>query len=355
MRRPSWLALLALAVGVSATGGCAWTIDLPYYWQSARGHLEMMRLARPVDALIAAPDTEPALRARLERAREIRRFAAERLSLPDNGSYTRYAALGRSHVVWNVFAAPELSLTLKTWCFPVAGCVSYRGYFAREDAEALAAGLRAQGWEVQVAGVPAYSTLGWFDDPLLDTFLNLGETELARLIFHELAHQLVYVSGDSAFNESFATAVEEVGLERWLTHRGDDSLRARHRDTDRRRREFLALLRGTRERLEAVYASPADEAQQRRDKQAVFEGLHADYQRLRTRWGGFAGYDRWFDRADNAALGVLGAYDDFVPAFEHLFLRLGGDFSGFYAEVRRLAALPKAERHATLRALTKGN
>jgi len=349
VRRPSWLALLALAVGVSATGGCAWTIDLPYYWQSARGHLEMMRLARPVDALIAAPDTDPALRTRLERAREIRRFAAEQLGLPDNGSYTRYAALGRSHVVWNVFAAPELSLALKTWCFPVAGCVSYRGYFAREDAEALAAGLRAQGWEVQVAGVPAYSTLGWFDDPLLDTFLHLGETELARLVFHELAHQVVYLGGDSAFNESFATAVEEVGLERWLAHRGDEPLRRRHHEADRRRREFLALLRGTRERLEAVYASPADEAQRRRDKQAVFDGLHADYQLLRTRWGGFAGYDRWFAQSPgNAHLASVATYTSWVPGFRRLLEAQDGDLPAFYEAVRQLARQPAAERARVL-------
>lgn len=343
------LARIALAVVLVASAGCALTVDLPYYWQSARGHVEMMRLARPVDELIAAPDTDPALRSRLERAREIRRFAAEQLGLPDNGSYTRYAALGRSHVVWNVFAAPELSLALKTWCFPVAGCVSYRGYFAREAAEALAAELRAQGWETQVAGVPAYSTLGWFDDPLLDTFVNLGEAELARLVFHELAHQVVYLGGDSAFNESFATAVEEIGLERWLAHRGDEALRARHREADRRRRDFLALLRDARARLEAVYASSADEAHRRRGKQEVFEALRAEYRTLRAAWGGFPGYDRWFaQELGNAHLASVATYTTWVPGFRRLLDAQGGDLPRFYESVRALAKRPAAERAAIL-------
>lgn len=332
-----------------ACGGCALTVDLSYYWQSARGHLELMRLARPVDALIAAPDTDPVLRQRLERAREIRRFAAERLGLPDNGSYTRYAGLGRPHVVWNVFAAPELSLTLKTWCFPVAGCVAYRGYFSQEAAEALAADLRAQGWETQVAGVPAYSTLGWFDDPLLDTFVSLPETELARLIFHELAHQVVYLSGDSSFNESFATAVEEVGLERWLAHRGDAALRDRHRQADRRRRDFLALLRDTRQRLEAAYAAPGDDAQRRRDKAAIFEAMRADYQTLRASWGGFAGYDRWFAQPlGNAHLAAVATYTALVPGFRRLLEEQGGDLPRFYEAVRGLAKSPAQERARVL-------
>jgi predicted aminopeptidase len=341
--------VLVVVLAALACGGCALTVDLPYYWQSARGQLELIRLARPVDALIAAPDTDPALRARLQLARDIRRFASDQLGLPDNGSYTRYAGLGRPFVVWNVFAAPELSLALKTWCFPVAGCVAYRGYFAREAAEALAADLRAQGWETQVAGVPAYSTLGWFDDPLLDTFVNLPETELARLIFHELAHQVVYLPGDSSFNESFATAVEEEGLARWLAHRGDPALRERHQETDRRRRDFLALLHDTRQRLEAAYGAPVDDAQRRRDKQAIFDDLRARYRTLRASWGGFAGYDRWFAQPlGNAHLASVATYTTWVPGFRRMLEAQAGDLPRFYEAVRELAGKSAAERAGTL-------
>ena len=193
-----------------------------YLWQSARGHLSLWWSARPVDDLIDDPATRPSLRQRLELAKKLRRFAVEALALPDNGSFTRFAQVDRPHVVWNVQAAPELSLEPVRWCFPVAGCVAYRGYYHEGDAEAYAASLRAEGLDVQVAGVSAYSTLGWFADPLLSTFIGQPEPELAQLIFHELAHQVVWVPGDTRFNESFATAVERIGVERWLAHSSAD-------------------------------------------------------------------------------------------------------------------------------------
>lgn len=350
-RRPATAALAAVAA--VALAGCASWADGPgFYWQSVVGHLDVMRRARPVDALIADPATDPALRARLERAREIRAFATRELGLPANGSYTGYADLGRPFVLWNVFATPELSLRLERWCFPVAGCVAYRGYYDRDAAERFAEGLRARGLEAHVGGVPAYSTLGWFDDPLLSTFVQYPEAELARLVFHELAHQLLYVSGDTPFNESFATAVEEAGVERWIAARGDPALERAYREQSARRRDFVALLRRHKDRLAEVYAGPGDDHAKREAKRRVLQSLVDEYGATKASWGGFAGYDRFFARPpSNPQLAAVGAYNDLLPAFRALLARESGDLERFYARVRGLAALPRAERDAQLRAL----
>jgi len=356
MPMPRWASAARRTAGalvlLSATG-CASLTDGPgYYWQSARGHLDVMWRARPVDAVLADPATDAGLRARLERAREIRAFASRELALPDNGSYTTYSALGRPFVLWNVFATPELSLELQRWCFPVAGCVAYRGYYERAAADRYAERLRARGLEVHVGGVPAYSTLGWFDDPLLSTFMHYPEGELARLIFHELAHQLLYVPGDTPFNESFATAVEEAGVERWLAARADPALERAYRQHAERRRAFVALLRRHKDALQRVYAPPVSDAEKRVGKAAVFDALRADYRVLKEGWGGFAGYDRFFEAGlTNAQLAAVGAYNDLLPAFRALLAREGGDLPRFYAAVRELAALPKAERADRLQLL----
>lgn len=342
----SRLLVLLLAL---LSGGCAVLADIPYYWQSARGQFAMLAAARPIEEWLASPDTDPLLRQRLQTARNIRRFAATELGLPDNPSYTRYAELGRPFVVWNVFAAPALSLTLKTWCFPVAGCVAYRGYFDREAAEALAARLREEGWDTQVAGVPAYSTLGWFDDPLLNTFIHYPPPELARLIFHELAHQAVYLPGDSTFNESLATAVEEIGVQRWLQSQPDPQLGVRHAEASRRREQFLALLQSARESLEKAYLSSTTDAERHQAKQAAFQRLRADYQVLRAQWGGFPGYDRWFEQPlGNAHLASVATYTRWVPGFRRLLAEQGDDLPRFFDEARRLAARPPAERARVL-------
>ncbi|MEI7446668.1 MAG: aminopeptidase, partial [Burkholderiales bacterium] len=343
----------AAALSAALLGGCAtWTDGPAYYWQSMVGHLDVVGRARPIDAVIADPATDATLRARLERAREIRAFASSRLGLPDNGSYAKYSALDRPFVLWNVFATPELSLRLERWCFPVAGCVAYRGYYDRDAAEAFALRLREQGLETHVGGVPAYSTLGWFDDPLLSTFIAYPEAELARLVFHELAHQLLYVAGDTPFNESFATAVEEAGVERWLAHRADPELERAYRDQSRRRLEFVALLRRYKDTLASIYAGDGDEAAKRAGKARTFEALRADYATMKAGWGGFAGYDRFFASGPtNPQLAAVGAYNDLLPAFRAMLAREGGDLPRFYAAVRALAALPKADRDARLREL----
>jgi predicted aminopeptidase len=345
------LAGIAALLGAAClTVGCS---TLGYYAQSVGGHLDLVQRARPIDELATDASTPEALRARLALAQRLRNFAVAQLHLPDNRSYRRYSDLGRSAAVWNVTAAPELSLTLETWCFPVVGCVGYRGYYERAAADAEAAALRARGLEVNVYGVPAYSTLGKLDwlggDPLLNTFIGWPEGELARLVFHELAHQVVFAEGDTMFNESFATAVERIGVQRWLAAHGSDQAKRQYAALDARREDFRALTTRWRDRLDALYKSDATDARKREAKAAAMAGLRAEYARLKAeRWDGFSGYDAWFERANNASLGVLAAYNELVPGFERLFDAEGRHFPRFYAAVARLAALPQAERHARL-------
>lgn len=343
-------AALAAALALACLGsGCS---SVGYYAQSVGGHLDLMQRARPVADWIADPATPPALRDRLVLSQAMRQFAVTELALPDNASYRRYADLGRSAVVWNVVAAPELSLTLKTWCYPLMGCVSYRGYFDPNAAQAEAQALRAAGWDVSVYGVPAYSTLGWTDwlggDPLLNTFVNGPEAALARLMFHELAHQVVYVSGDTPFNESYATAVERLGLARWQAVSGRS---AEDPAPARRRSEFRALAQRTRAALAALYASDAPDEVKRRRKAELLAAMRAEGRALAGSGGGTggaSGYDDWLAKANNAALALQAAYDGGVPAFERLFEQQGRDFARFHAEVRRLAALPATERRDKL-------
>ena len=346
------LAIAALATTtVCLTSGCG---SLAYLAQSANGHLSLLSAARPVPEWLTDSATPPALRERLVLSQQMRDFAVDTLALPDNASYRRYAELHRGAAEWNVVAAPELSLTLETWCFPVVGCVGYRGYFNRADADALAETLRARGLEVNVYGVPAYSTLGrlpgaYFADPLLSTFINYPEVELARMIFHELAHQVAFASGDTMFNESFATAVERIGSRRWMAERAGVAAVADYQAFDARRQDFRALTTRTREALEALYASSASDDDKRADKAALMQRMRADYAALRDGpWHGYAGYDAWFERANNASFGMLAAYTELVPQFERLFEREGRDPARFYAAVRQLASLPKEERRATL-------
>jgi len=337
---------------VLTMAGCS---SLGYYVQAARGEWGVLSAARPIDACLDDPALSEPLKQRLRLARQIREFATRELAEPDNRSYTRYADLKRPAVVWNVFATPELSTQLKTWCYLFFGCASYRGYFDRGDADHLAAGLATQGYDVSVSPVPAFSTLGWFSDPLLNTFINLPEPELARLIFHELAHQVLYVRDDTVFNESFATAVEREGVRRWLLAQGSDPLRVEWRQIEQRRAQFLDLLMQTRAALDEVYAGTWPDAEKRDRKRAVFVQLQARYQALRDGpWGGFKGYDRYFAQPlNNAHLAAIGAYFDRVPAFEALMARTGPDMAAFFREAKRIAALRKEARDRELDALTK--
>jgi predicted aminopeptidase len=336
--------LVALAM-LLLIPGCA---NFGYYLQSISGQLQLNSARQPVERVIADPDTPDLLKRRLERASAIRQFASSELHLPDNGSYRSYADLKRPFVVWNVFAAEEFSVEPREWCFPIAGCVGYRGYFSKDAADAYAREMRAQGLEVRVGGVPAYSTLGWFDDPLLNTFIQYPEYELARLIFHELAHQVAYVKGDSEFNESFAVAVEIAGVDRWIARRGDATMQADAARTRERRAQFAALVLDKRDRLASLYLQRIAPAAMRERKTEIFAELQRDYTRLKQQWGDFAGYDAFFNGANNAHLASISIYHALVPAMQRLLARQGGDLNAFFAEVRRLAALPKSERDAAL-------
>ena len=348
VRKGMLLAIGAL-VTVAAVAGCS---TFGYYAQTIEGHLSVLHAARPIPEIVADPSVNEPLKQRLQRAEKIRAFASSELRLPENGSYRSYADLQRPFVVWNVFATPELSLELKQWCYPVVGCAAYRGYFDRAAADRAAAELRADGYEVNVAGVPAYSTLGWFSDPLLNTFIGGSEGQLAGLIFHELAHQVIFVAGDTTFNESFATAVEREGVRRWLAQHGDDAARKAYAEFAQRRREFLNLLLRYRALLFENYRSRQPDDVKRERKQQLFAMLKNDYAELRASWGGFAGYDRFFaQQLTNAHLASIGAYNDLVPAFDQLLVQADGDFPRFYNEVKRLAALPKERRNESLRSM----
>ena len=355
--RGLWAGLLALLLA-ALLAGCA---NIGYYTQSVSGHLKLMAAARSVDDLLADARTSNSLRARLTLAQELRRFSVTELHLPDNASYQRFSDLNRRYVVWNVVAAPVLSLELKKWCFPLLGCVGYRGYFAEADAQALAAELRAQGLEASVHGVPAYSTLGWMNwlggDPLLNTFVALPDGELARLMFHELAHQVLYVAGDTAFNESFATAVERLGGARWLATQATPQARQTFATYDQRRQQFRTLTRNTRQRLIDIYMKNSPQALDDQGKVAmkieIMQAFKADYAALKESWGGYSGFDAWVAQANNAAFGAQAVYNDLVPAFEALFERAGRSWPHFFEAAKQLARKPQIERTQQLQALCR--
>jgi predicted aminopeptidase len=348
-------ALAACAAATLTLTGCS---NLGYYWQSATGHLRMLGATRPVDDWLADKEAPGKLKERLALSQRIRKFAVSELKLPDNPSYSRYADLHRQAVVWNVVAAPPYSIELKKSCFPVTGCVGYRGYFDEHEARAEAARLAKDGLEVNVYPVPAYSTLGWMNwaggDPLLNTFINYPEGELARTIFHELAHQVVYAKDDTMFNESFATAVERIGGRMWLDTQANEQARRDYEQYDGRRRQFRALTQATRERLKEIYDKTSGEE---RDvlKLKAMRDFRDKYAALRAAWPGdparYRLYDRWVAEANNAAFGAQAAYDELVPGFEALFEREGRDFRRFYDAAKKLADEPKATRHDTLKEL----
>ncbi|MEO4047968.1 aminopeptidase [Pseudomonas sp. CAU 1711] len=335
-------ALLALLLS-----GCT---SLDYYAQLGRGQLELLAARQPVSELLADPAGDAELKRRLALAQQARDFASAELGLPDNRSYRLYADLGRPYVVWNVFATPELSLAPLTHCFPVAGCVAYRGYYRQGRARGAAALLQQRGLDTHVAGIEAYSTLGWFADPLLNTMLRWGDERLAAVIFHELAHQRLYIADDTAFNESFASFVERQGLRQWRAARGLAPGDAREESM---RRQFSELILASRERLQALYDGPGSEQHKRAGKAAEFERLRAEYRALRDGpWRGDARYDAWIMAPlNNAKLLPFGLYDRWVPAFAALFAEAGGDWVRFYRRAADLGALAPAERERRLTAL----
>lgn len=348
LRTAGWLMASLLTTALLAA--CA---ELRFYGQAAAGQARILAARQPIAERLNDPQTPEDLRAQLAAFEALREFARRELLLPVGSAYRDFVDLGRPYALWNVFAAPEFSLAPKTWCYPLIGCAAYRGYFSASGAEAEAGRLRRQGYDVLVGGVLAYSTLGWFDDPLLSSFLELEEDRRAALLFHELAHRLLYVRGDTAFNEGFATAVEEEGVRRWATAKGrPEALAAweRRRAVNER---LLALVAARRAELRAIYDAPLPDAQKREAKTAVFAALVGDLEKEEERDPAFTRPRAAFAAAgaNNAALVPLAAYHDRVPAFRRLLAEAGGDLEVFYAACRRLAALPPAKREEELERL----
>jgi predicted aminopeptidase len=316
-----------------------------YVLQAARGQMNISASKQPIERVLANPATPERVKARLEYVVEARAFAINELGLPDNRSYKSYADLKRSYAVWNVFAAAEFSVEPKRWCFPIAGCVVYRGYFSENAAQRYAVRMESQGYDATVSGVPAYSTLGHFADPVLNTMMNWSDAQLAAMVFHELAHQIVYVSGDSNFNEAFATAVEEEGVTRWLEFKRQQVQLQQWKAQHERAQMFYGLLFAARERLKALYALSLPAAEKRDRKQQEFGRLKFEYWQLKQSWRGYSGYDAWFDRRlSNADLVPIATYETCIPGFKRLLAAVNGDLPRFYDEVKKLARLDAEAR-----------
>ena len=343
-----WLSSFWLLLGLFTLTACG---DVGYCVQCVAGHFDVRSRTRPIAEIMADPQVSANDRQRLARVQEIRTFAVTGLGLPDNDSYRQYADIGRPYIVWNVVATPELSLTPRQWCYPVFGCFSYRGYFDENDARALAGELRTQGYDVDLYGVKAYSTLKWFDDPVLNTFLDGDDSQLAGLIFHELAHQVLYVDDDSTFNESFAKTVEMEGLRRWLQASSSNDEWQSHLKRQHLGDEFLAILGRYRGQLAALYAGSEGDEQKRSGKQQILTSLQVELRSRREEWPNPAAIDDWLERGlNNARLASIATYHDQVPAFQALLASNNGNLPAFYAAVAELAQLPLSERTAALKA-----
>lgn len=346
-------------LGMLLLGACGGCQTVGYYSQAVHGQYQLWSRQEPIAALLASDTTPPALKERLKLVLEIRRFAENELKLPANGHYLRYADLERPFVVWNLYAAPEFSLTPKSWWYPVVGSLDYRGYFSEAKARRQAARLRARGFDVHVGGAAAFSTLGWYRDPVLNTFIHEPDAELAELLFHELAHQRLFIPGDTEFNEAFATAVGEEGTRRWLESRNNPAALDEFHRQSRRTAEFVELVAHARARLELLYTNstsrhPGESERRhlRADKERILSGLRGEYAALKTRWGGQSGYDAWMNRAlNNAQLNTVNTYYKLVPAFREALRGMEGDLEKFFAVVGTLRRLTKEERRARLAAL----
>jgi predicted aminopeptidase len=335
------------------SSGCT---SLRYYRQAIHGEYQILAHRQSIDRLVASPKTPEKLKQQLQLVQHLLVFANAELHLPVDHSYSKYVDVHRKYVVWDVQAAPEFSLAPKTWWYPVLGRLAYRGYFSEKAARECGDRLMKQGFDVYVDGVEAYSTLGWFKDPVLNTWVDMQESELAELLFHELGHQRVFVNGDTDFNEAFATTVGEEGTRRWLRAKGNLQAIEQYNSERNRDRQFVYLVTSTRERLAQVYASAASSTpdESRRRKKEVFDELSRDYTTLKTQWGGYSGYDAWFSQQlNNAKLNTVANYYDYVPAFEFILEANGNDLNAFYEAVRRIGKQPIEERHKDLQKYLK--
>lgn len=340
---PARLILFLLA---ALLAGCN---SLSYYGQAIRGHFELMGKAVAIDQLLADPATEPQLSDRLRLAQRLRRFAIEELHLPDNDSYSRYADLSRPYVTWMVVATEPFSVEPLRWCFPLVGCLSYRGYFREQDALAEAESLRHQGLDVDVAGSQAYSSLGWFDDPLLNTMLGRSEAQLAETLFHELVHQKIYLKGDTELNEALAVTLARHGTERWLRRQGKHQDLEAYRLDIIRRDAFRQLCIDTWDALARLYASNQEQPKMLREKQRILAGMKQSYQGLRASWDGYSGYDHWMGQdLNNAHLALVATYQTWLPQFQVLLQRCDNDLGRLHALLLTWRTLTAEQRRLAL-------
>lgn len=337
----SSLKLTLFGLLVLLTSGCS---SVSYYLQAIGGHLDILASEQPIEELIAQPETDTELRRRLSLAKQARVFASQQLGLPDNDSYKTYVDLGRPYVVWTVVATPPFSIQPREWCFYFVGCLSYRGYFSREDARELAEDLKQQGMDVSVGGTMAYSTLGYFDDPLVSSMLRYDDISLVGVIFHELAHQLIHVENDTAFNEAFATAVEQEGVRRWLIQQNKVEAYQAYTQRSRNRHEFFTLVKQLRSDLDVIFRQPFAAQQKVQRKKA----LYADFKTRYAQWAEQVRdhrFDNWVHRdLNNAHLALIATYHDQVPGFIHLLEQNQGNLQAFYQRVRALGNLPEQTR-----------
>ena len=337
---------MGVPICLAAVWGCQ-TVD--YYSQAIDGQCRILFKRQPISAIIADSESPQDLRKMLMFILKVREFAEDELQLPVNNHYLTYVDLERRFVLWNVFASPEFSLTPKAWCYPFVGCAAYRGYFAEESARQYADKLDKQGYDVYVGGVTAYSTLGWFDDPVLSTFIRFSEARAAALIFHELAHQVLYVKDDTAFNESFATLVEQEGLRRWQHASGSGQIYAEHLRQYRLQEQFVRLIMHYRQRLEILYQSELPPDEKRVEKTTIFSELRDEFNHLRKNQIELSAYDVWMNHSlNNAKISSVVAYHDFLPAFQKILGQNMGELDQFFEACRLLAKKSKHERHQIL-------
>ena len=321
-----------------------------YYSQAVRGQLALNLGRENIQQLLEDKNLPHNLREKFIEVNKIREFAEIELGLPIGGNYATYVDLGREYVVWNVFAAPEFSTEPMNWCYPIAGCVSYRGYFSESSAMRFAEKLRGKGLDVYVAGISAYSTLGWFDDSVLNTVVDRSSDQLASLIFHELAHQVIYIPGDTDFNESFATAVEREGLRRWLQAKGQDNNLGVGEENLKRHKQFVELIISYRDQFDSLYEKDIADHLKREQKAEIQVSLRNEFSIMENKWGDYGRYDAWFSGdLNNAQLSTVVSYNTLVPFFTKI-LDESDDITMFYAEVEKLAELDEAERRERVKA-----
>ncbi len=337
---------------VIITALCSGCSSIGYYAQMIGGHIEIHSQTQPIESVINNPETEDKLKHKLLLIQEAKEFAVNNLDLPQNNSYSDYVDLGRKYVLWSVTAAPKLSLKPYQSCFPIVGCMSYKTFFSKDDANKFANSLKQQGYDTYVAGIAAFSSLGWFDDPIINTMLSWRDTRLAGLIFHELTHQKIYIANDTTFNESIAVAVELEGIKKWLKHSGKEDKLDTFIENQKRHQQFLDLVLNTRQQLKSLYQSQFSEYKKSAEKKKLFAELIKDYETLKQSWKGYSGYDRWFNTdLNNAKLALLSTYTQYVPAFTQLLHNHNGDFANFFIAAKDISKMEKEKRNNFLNSL----